>query len=156
MKRQLTTNPPRLASSRREAGNRRLTASALAFVMLFTVLFFALAGSVSANEERWFSLPACGQDETQPECGFPHLLQLVVSLINFLILLSTILATAAFAYAGILLITSGGNPGKKDEAKKIFMKVLIGFLWILGAWLLVYTISTALLKDGFFFLGGPR
>lgn len=90
-----------------------------------------------------------------PDCDFAALAKLVKNLINFMIYLSTILATAAFAWAGVVLLTSGGNPGKKDEAKKIFKKVLIGYLWILGAWLLVYTISSALLKEGFFFLGKP-
>ncbi|MBI2065853.1 MAG: hypothetical protein HYT68_02185 [Candidatus Zambryskibacteria bacterium] len=88
-------------------------------------------------------------------CGFSDLIVLTQNLIYDLVFISTILAAAAFVYAGIILLTSGGSEGKKDKAKKIFQKVLIGYLWILGAWLLVYTITSVLLKPGFSILGAP-
>lgn len=92
-----------------------------------------------------------------PDCEFSHLIVLAQNLINFLILLSTFFATFAFAYAGFILLTSGGSESKKDEAKKVFTKVLIGYLWILSAWLLVYTITSVLLAPGFnTYLGAPR
>lgn len=91
-----------------------------------------------------------------PNCTFADLITLVQNLINFLIIISTFLATAAFAYAGILLLTSGGNESALKKAKDIFWKVLIGYLWILGAWLLVYTITSVLLKDGYSLLGSPQ
>lgn len=93
----------------------------------------------------WKTLIVCGG----PDCTFGHLITLVQNLITDLIILSTFLATIAFAYAGFLLLTSGVSPGKKDEAKKVFIKVLIGYLWILGAWILVYTIAKVLLKPGY-------
>jgi len=88
-------------------------------------------------------------------CQFGDLITLVQNLITDLIFLSTIFATAAFAYAGFKLLTSGGNEKAAGEAKEIFMKVGMGYLWILVAWLLVYTI-TSLLGDGFSLLGAPR
>lgn len=100
-------------------------------------------------------LPACGEVD-QEECGFGHLRELIISLINFMIMLSTILATAAFAWAGIILMTSGGSESAKTKAKGIFKKVLIGYLWILGAWLLVYTITSALLGSDYSLLGSPN
>jgi len=90
------------------------------------------------------------------ECTFGHLILLLQNLITNLIIISTFLATAAFAYAGILLLTSGGNEAAKNKAKEIFMKVLIGYLWILGAWLLVYTITRVLLYEGYSLLGPPN
>jgi len=90
-----------------------------------------------------------------PKCEFGHLITLVKNLINAMIIFSTFFAVAAFAYAGILLLTSGGNEGAKTKAKEIFTKVLYGYLWILGAWLLVYTITSVLLTDGFSLLGAP-
>jgi hypothetical protein len=124
-------------------------------LFLVSCFLFLSTLPVSAEERRMFSLPECGE-ATQDECGFEHLAELVRSLINFMILLSTILATAAFAWAGIRLLTSGGNPSALTEAKAIFMKVLIGYLWILGAWLLVYTITTALLGSEYSLLGSPN
>ena len=102
-----------------------------------------------------FNLIVC--DGTVEPCTFSHLIELAQNLINALIILSTFFATAAFAYAGFILLTSGGSESKKDEAKKVFTKVLIGYLWILGAWLLVYTITSVLLKPEFrTILGPPR
>lgn len=101
-----------------------------------------------------FNLIVCGT-EALGECTFNHLIQLAQNLINFLIIISTFLATAAFAYVGIILLTSGGNESAKTQAKEIFRKVFIGYLWILGAWLLVYTITSVLLNPGFSILGAP-
>jgi putative copper export protein len=95
----------------------------------------------------WQPLIVC----SGPDCTFASLILLVKNLITDLIILSTFLAVVAFAYAGFLLMTSGGSESGKDKAKKIFTKVLIGYVWILGAWVIVYTISTVLLKPGFYF-----
>ena len=104
----------------------------------------------------WKSLIVCNSPPEFPEpYGFSHLILLAQNLITDLIVISTFLATAAFAYAGFILLTSGGNESAKNRAKEIFRKVLIGYLWILGAWLLVYTITSVLLKDGYSLLGAP-
>ena len=93
-----------------------------------------------------------------PDCTFASLITLVKNLITDLITLSTFLAAIAFAYAGFLMLTSGGSESAKTKAKDVFMKVLIGYLWILGAWLLVYTITSVLLRPdlGFSILGAPK
>ena len=96
-----------------------------------------------------FNLIVCGG----PDCTFAHLITLVKNIINALVIISTFLATAAFAYAGFLFLTSGGSEAKKDQAKKVFTKVLIGYLWILAAWVIVYTIDKVLLDGGFSLLG---
>ncbi|MDP2642127.1 MAG: hypothetical protein Q8P21_02465 [bacterium] len=91
-----------------------------------------------------------------PSCSFSDLIVLTQNLINNLIVISTLLATAAFAYAGFILLISGGNESAKTKAKDIFFKVLKGYLWILAAWLLVYTITSVLLNPGYSLLGPPR
>lgn len=88
-------------------------------------------------------------------CTFEKLVELVRVLITDLVYLSTFLTVAAFAYAGYILLTSGGNTSARDRAKGIFLKVLIGYLWILAAWLIVYTITSVLLTDGYTLLGAP-
>jgi len=100
----------------------------------------------------WQPLIVCNKD-----CEFGHLILLVKNLITDLVLISTLLATMVFIYIGIILLTSGGNPGAMTKAKDMFMKVVIGYLWILAAWLLVYTITSVLLKPEFtFLLGAPK
>ena len=91
-----------------------------------------------------------------PDCDFGDLVTLLQNLVTNLIVLSTFLATIAFAYAGIILLTSGGSESAKTKAKDVFLKVLIGYLWILGAWLLVYTITSVLLNPGYSLLGAPK
>ena len=100
------------------------------------------------------SLIVC--DGVTVKCNFDSLISLAQILITDLVLLSTFLATMAFAYAGIILLTSGGSESAKDKAKEIFLKVLKGYLWILAAWLLVYTITSVLLKPEFSRLGPPQ
>lgn len=108
----------------------------------------------------WKSLIVCYNEsiaEYNHPCQFSDLIVLVQNLITMLIVISTFLATAAFAYAGILLLTSGGKESAKTKAREIFSKVLIGYLWILGAWLLVYTITSVLVNTDKFpsLLGNP-
>ncbi|MEK7227441.1 MAG: hypothetical protein AAB641_00940 [Patescibacteria group bacterium] len=88
-------------------------------------------------------------------CTFEKLVELVEVIITDLVYLSTFLAVAAFAYAGYILLTSGGNTSARDRAKSIFLKVLIGYVWILAAWLVVYTITSVLLNPGYSLLGAP-
>jgi len=85
----------------------------------------------------------CGK-AGQPSCNFSHLIQLANSIINFLIRISSFLAAIAFTYVGWLYVTSGGDSGKKSEAKGILMKVVFGFVLVLGAWLIVKLILTSL------------
>jgi putative copper export protein len=105
----------------------------------------------------WQPLIVCyGSAPYDKACEFKDLVILLQNLITDLILLSTLLATIAFAYAGLKLLTSGGNESARKEATEIFLKVLKGYLWILGAWLLVYTITSVLLNPGYSLLGAPR
>lgn len=101
-----------------------------------------------------FGLIVC--DGVTDPCTFAKLVTLAQRLITALVMISTFLATIVFAYAGFILLTSGGSESAKTKAKDIFWKVLMGYLWILGAWLLVYTITKVLLYDKFSILGPPR
>ena len=103
----------------------------------------------------WRTLIVCDGGATDP-CTFDDIITMIQNFITDLILLSTLLAVIAFIYSGFLLMTSGGSESKKTQAKGIFTKVLIGYLWILGAWLLVYTITSVLLNPGYSLLGAPR
>lgn len=103
----------------------------------------------------WQPLIVCDGTADDP-CTFASLIELVKALITDLVLLSTLLAVAAFCYAGFLLLTSGGNEGAKTKAKDVFVKVLKGYLWILAAWLIVYTITNTLLNSGYSLLGSPN
>ncbi len=83
-----------------------------------------------------------------PNCTFDSLILLIRKVIDFLILISVPLASLSFAWAGFLLVSSGGSEDKKNKAKEIFSKTAIGFMIVLSAWLIVYFISLALLEPG--------
>lgn len=112
----------------------------------------------------WQPLVVCGKtpgdgvptDFTSP-CEFDHLILLAKNLITNLVILSTFLAVAVFIFAAIKLLTSGGKTSAMEDAKKMLGKVIMGYIWILVAWLLVYTITSTLLYDNFnFILGRPK
>lgn len=87
-----------------------------------------------------------------PDCDFADFVTLIKLLINTLIVLSTFLATAVFAYSGFKLLTSQGNEGAMSDAKAMIGKVIKGYVVILSAWLIVYTITNTLLKPGYSWL----
>lgn len=79
-----------------------------------------------------------------PDCNFASLVQLGQIIINWLVYISVIVAAVLFGWAGVKYVTAGGDPGKIKEARDIIRKTLIGFLFVIGAWLIVYTITEAL------------
>lgn len=102
----------------------------------------------------WKPLIVCDGTKASP-CDFEKLIELVKVLINDLVILSTLLAVVVFAYAGFKLLTANGNEGEVKKAIGMLQKVVWGYVWILAAWLVVYTITTALLNPGYSLLGSP-
>jgi len=123
----------------------------LAFFLLSSTIYYLLSTTAYAQD---FKLIVC--DGVTVPCTFEKLIELVQNIISAMIIISTFFATAAFAYAGFLLLTSGGNESNKTKAKEMLGKVLKGYLWILVAWVLVYTITTVLLRPGLSLLGQPQ
>lgn len=89
-----------------------------------------------------------------PDCDFNDLVMLTRVVMDNIITVSIFLATVAFMYVGFKYLTSQGDPGAKTYAKKVAFNVVIGLFFVLAGWVIVYTISTVLLKDGFSLLGG--
>ncbi|GIW68129.1 MAG: hypothetical protein KatS3mg099_077 [Candidatus Parcubacteria bacterium] len=61
-----------------------------------------------------------------------------------MIYLAALAAAIAFVYAGILYVVSPANPGKIQEAHKIFWTVLWGLVITLAAWIIVNTVLVTL------------
>lgn len=89
-------------------------------------------------------VPDCGAD-----CDFENLVELAQNLMNFMIVISIPLAAISFSWAGFLMMTAGGSEEKIKKAHSIFWKVGVGFLVVLSAWLIVYLITSTLLKEGY-------
>lgn len=120
-------------------------------VQLFLILLvFLVPLSVLAQQNPQGDFIPCGlyKNGELDECDFADLLTLVNNVLNWLVMISFSAAIITFSWAGFTLLTSGGNPVKKDQAKKMLWSVVKGFTIILAARLIVYTITNILLKPG--------
>jgi hypothetical protein len=106
----------------------------------------------------WKPLIVCGQTGADGmvtnACQFGHLIELARNVITDLVLVSTLIVLFMAIFVGFKLLTSQGNPSALKYAKDVAMKIVIGYLWIIVAWLLVYTIANALLDKKYLFLLG--
>ncbi len=130
-------------------------------VSLFLVVFFILVFTpftALATHNAWHPLVPCGitdqallsEDSSLGNpCGFDGLIELVRRIISFIIMIAVPFAAIAFAWAGALLLTSAGDPGKISQAKEILWNVFWGLAIVLAAWLIVNSIAGSLLNENF-------
>ncbi len=78
------------------------------------------------------------------ECTWEDLVAAVRHIVNQATVLAIGLSVVVIAYAGFKYLTSEGNPGKIKEANNMFIKVVIGMVFIIGAWAIVTLIGKAL------------
>jgi len=88
-----------------------------------------------------------GKDSTPQDVQACHLVLLVDNLVRFAVFFSTIVATVMFAYAGILYVTASARADNLNQAKTIFGKVFLGFVFILGAWLIIDILLSVLTEE---------
>jgi len=99
------------------------------FILILPILSFAQTPLVQ-----------CGTTATNP-CGFSDILILINTVVHFILFYMAVpIAAIMFAYAGFELVTSGGEVSKKEKAKKIFINVAIGLIFVAAAYLIVQTI----------------
>lgn len=87
-------------------------------------------------------------------CNFNYLMTLVNNVIHFILFYMVVpIVVIMFVYAGVLLVTSGGEPGARTKAKGIFFNAVIGLVIALAAFIIVKTILITLgytnIKDFF-------
>ncbi|MGI9118168.1 MAG: hypothetical protein ACR2IQ_01295 [Minisyncoccia bacterium] len=84
----------------------------------------------------------------QNPCTFEHVMILLRQVLNFFIYkLVTPIFVIMLMWQGIKMITSsisGAKPVTLTELKKSIQTILVGYLWVLGAWLIVKTIIVIL------------
>lgn len=120
-----------------------LLLGALAIFSILPSITFAAINPTGAG------LVSCGVSSdplVATECEACNLVQLVQSIIMFLIGLSIPIVLIMFTWAGVLYFTSGtGGSENITKAKKIFFTSLQGFGLAVGAWIIVNTILVTLL-----------
>ena len=82
------------------------------------------------------------------ECQFCSLADLITNVIDWLILILTIITGIVFVVAGLRLVTSTGNVAEKEAAKRLITNTFIGFVIVLACWIAVDTIMKVLLSGG--------
>lgn len=84
------------------------------------------------------------------DCEFKELMDLVNRVIEFIFIdLALPFAALMFAYAGISLITSQGNAGKREQASNIALNTVKGLVVVAAAFLIIKTILMFVLAPDF-------
>lgn len=84
------------------------------------------------------------QDILNP-CDFDDFIKITHNILMGWIMVGATIATMGFAYAGYLYITAMGSEEKIGHAHSIFYKTVLGFAFMLGAWLVAYTFERTFL-----------
>jgi len=118
----------------------------------------ALAQIKIASNDYGHIIP-CGFDKdldkkisNEEQCHFDDVVKLFSNVMNELIKFSTILFVFSMIYVGFQMMVNQGNVNGLTELKKRLLGFIKGYAAILLAWVVVYTISNALLKTGFTFI----
>lgn len=129
---------------------RRFITHSFILVIILAVFFspfLALAQADPVDADGLGLIPCDGSAEKP--CDFNALMMLINKIISFILFaLALPIAAIMFAYAGFLMVTSGGSAESKGKAKNIFTNAVFGIVIAAGSWLIVKTILTILGFDG--------
>lgn len=117
------------------------------FLIFFSIFLLLMMPVVSLAQDT--PLVRCGTSTNPAPCGFADLINLVNTVIHFILFDMVIpIAAIMFLYAGFELVTSGGSTEKRGIAKKVFTNAVIGLVIAIACWLIVATILSILGYDG--------
>ncbi|MFA5778280.1 MAG: hypothetical protein WC870_02205 [Candidatus Paceibacterota bacterium] len=125
----------------------------LIFVSLFLMLIMPVF-SFAQDDSQSDGLVPCGRSDASGNianpCDFNDIMALINKVIHFILYFMVIpIAAIMFAYAGVLLITAGGEVAHaRTKAKSIFINVLIGLIIAMAAFLIIRTILSILGYEG--------
>lgn len=125
--------------------NKKFLVGILSIFLLLILILPALSYAQDTG------LVPCGTQDSSGKitkmCDFSDAIKLINNIIDWFIGISLSIFTVTLIYGGFQWMTSGENPGKREDAKKILWNTVIGFIFILAAWLIVYTILTVIAPD---------
>lgn len=82
------------------------------------------------------------------DCNFDSFVKMLNNLAGFVIFrLPILLLVFMLAWSGVNMIRYRDNPGQLKEVKKNLLNVLLGYLLVLGAYIIVKTFITILAGD---------
>ena len=86
--------------------------------------------------------------EPGDECQFCMLAVLISNVIDWLVVILSIITGIVFTVAGLRLVLSTGNVSEKEASKKLIINTAIGFIIVLACWILVDLIMKMMLAGG--------
>jgi len=127
-----------------------LKAKRIVLSLISIFLFLSVAAPVFAADQAATGLVTCGNDSTNP-CTLTDLIGggtnkgLLGNVIDFVLeTIVPVLAVAGLVIAGIMMMTSAGDPGKFTAAKKGMIWIIAGIIIVYSAWFLVTGFVTAI------------
>ena len=90
--------------------------------------------------------------DSSTDCNFNAFMTLINNLLTYTIILAIPTTALVAAYAGYIYITKADSPGDREKANGMFVKVLWGFVIILGAWIMVKGILSWIIDPSFLWL----
>ena len=144
------------------------TALTLALLIIALPRGAAMADNYDPNAENNYedSYVPCGTLDANKDgvvdnpCKFADIITLAKRLIAGWIGAGVLFAALGFSYAGFLYITAMGSEEKISHAHSIFTKTMWGFVFMLSAWLIAYTLESVFLRPSFIqknsFLQAPK
>ena len=123
------------------ASSLRIAAAVYGFAAMLVAVFL-VAPSAGAQG----LVPMCGSGiyDQAIYCQFCHLFELFNNIIQYLIILGSVVAACIFAWAGILMFTAAGNASQIEKAKRLFGDAFLGFVVALVSVLVVQTLVNSL------------
>lgn len=82
-------------------------------------------------------------------CSPEDILQVVVNVMNLILGVVGSLMLFMFVYGAVIMITSAGKAEAVEKGKKTLLNAVIGGILVLGAWFLVNSIVSRLVKSDF-------
>lgn len=82
-------------------------------------------------------------------CDLADLIQLAQNIMEFLIYFGTVILVLLLVYVGYLYVTNPTNPSNRSKARSVAMTGVIGFVIVLGGFLIVDTLINTFAKDEF-------
>ncbi|MCF7834246.1 MAG: hypothetical protein K9L98_03205 [Candidatus Pacebacteria bacterium] len=128
----------------------------LGFVVVGYILFspmFSMFLFAQSPPPADTGLVVCGTRDDSgnitKKCGFDSFIETINKIMFFAIYnIMLPISALSFAYAGGLILFSGGETAKIQKAKGIFTSVLWGVGWMIGAWLAIYSVVNILGYEG--------
>lgn len=126
--------------------------------ILFLFLFFVLVSPFFVSAQDTGITYVCPTRvvngvTVSGECTFNDLVLAVQRVVNWGTVFALQFSVIVLAYAGFKYMISGDNPSERKEANRLLTNVVKGIALIIGAWLMVRLIITALGVTAPTFLG---